>query len=203
MQKILIILFLFSISLMPLQAAFVSQFESSTEGWTFFNDGTNLQYVASGGNPGGYLQVTDAGDGRIWWFQAPTAWNGNWSSLVGGALKFDIKIVSQSGSALSDDEVRIYSGSDYAAWNASNANLSSGVWTHMSTMLLASNFTMVGSKTFEQVMSNVTQFLIRGEYISGADTEGLDNVMVGIPEPAGMILLSLGIFVVSQIIRKR
>ena len=41
------------------------------DGWTFEADGTNFMRVASGGNPGGFLQVSDLGSGGVIFFDAP------------------------------------------------------------------------------------------------------------------------------------
>jgi hypothetical protein len=56
------------------------------------------------------------------------------------------------------------------------------------------NFSHAGGKTFAEIMSNVTALWIRGEYISGTDQEGLDNVQIGvIPVPGAVWLLGSGL----------
>ena len=45
------------------------------------------------------------------------------------------------------------------------------------------------------VLSNVTDFRIRAEYINGSDTGSLDNVEItaGVPVPAGAVLMVSGL----------
>ena len=61
------------------------------DGWTFLNDGTNLIRVASGGNPGGFLQVTDQTLGSTMYFVAPSKFLGNQSAAYGNTLTFDVQ----------------------------------------------------------------------------------------------------------------
>ena len=61
------------------------------DGWTTLNDATNLTYVASGGNPGGFAQATDRGLGTVWYWVAPAKFRGNQTAKYGGTLSFDLR----------------------------------------------------------------------------------------------------------------
>jgi hypothetical protein len=62
-----------------------------TLGWTISGDGSGPVRVASGGNPGGFLQTTDLGrtQGILW--QAPSPFLGNVLGAYGGSLSFDLQ----------------------------------------------------------------------------------------------------------------
>src|SRR5262245_55662438 len=53
-----------------------SDFASDTDGWTLVN-GATMEYIADGGNPGGFVRGTDHPSGTIWYFEAPAKFLGN------------------------------------------------------------------------------------------------------------------------------
>jgi hypothetical protein len=64
--------------------------------------------------------------------------------------------------------------------------------------LTAANF----GADLAMVLSNVTSFRIRGEFIDGAEAEGLDNVLVAAggvttPEPSTWAMMALGFAVLG------
>ena len=69
---------------------FSTGFAAGPEGWTAAGDGT-MEWKEAGGNPGGYLQVSDWATGDWHWAVAPVSWAGNWSDLIGASLGFDVK----------------------------------------------------------------------------------------------------------------
>jgi len=171
-----------------------STFDSSTEGWTG-DDPTNhdwgfVTWQSSGGNPAGFIKgIETSPTGGTGYFMAPAAWTGNLSAYMGGTLKYDIEIISGT-SYFSDDDVRIYSGSNYLSKTLSSAYWAG--WKTFSVDLDPANFVLNGSGDFNSIMSNVTAFWIRGEYIDGTEAEGLDNVFLSAPVPIPGTMWLLG-----------
>ena len=69
---------------------FSAGFDAGPEGWTAAGDGT-MEWKPTGGNPGGYLQVSDWATGDWHWAVAPVNWAGDWRSLVNSSIAFDLK----------------------------------------------------------------------------------------------------------------
>ena len=183
-----IILFLVVLSLTNLSfsnaASIVleSTFDNGDEGWGLRGDGTNLTYHASGGNPypGGFISAKDQGTGETWFFLAPDTWAGDWTSYIGGILSYDLKLISGDTNRYYSDVDIIIETEDtgnYAQWS-SGIDPGLGTWTHYEVRISESNFEIVGNKTWNEILSNVTNLLIRGEHILGPDTEGIDNIRV-------------------------
>jgi hypothetical protein len=190
----LIVIVCLVIASAPGYANLMSTFDNSTEGWTG-DDPTNhdwgsVTWISSGGNPGGFIKGSETNPiGGTGYFIAPASWTGNLSSYIGGTLEYDILIISGT-SYFGDDDVRIYSGSNYLSCQLSNSYWSG--WKTFSVRLVPANFVAQGSN-FKDIMSNVTAIWIRGEYIEGAESEGLDNVKLTTPfRLSGVLLLLLG-----------
>jgi len=106
----------------------------------------------------------------------PPSWAGDWTGYIGGTLSFEIvEIDSGNGSSTFGDVVRIY-GRDgsYLSWSCDPPGKS---WTRRQVSLVPSSFRVVG-KSFEEVMEEVSEVWIRGEYSNMRDVGGLDNVLV-------------------------
>src|SRR5215467_4265791 len=80
----------------------VSTFDSSADGWTigdFFSPAgsatSGVTWVASGGNPGGFIRTGDEFDWNSYF--APAAFLGNQSSAYGGNLTLDERVLSSDG----------------------------------------------------------------------------------------------------------
>ena len=176
-------------------AALAAGFNSDAEGWTTSNGGAQV-WMASGGNGGGWLQVTDITDDDFL-LNAPAAWLGNWSAYAGGTLSFDARningdipdwspfgqvIITGSGGSLSFDMAP--AGSPPA----------DGQWHHYSFVLPAS-----------AVLSNVTSLTIKGEFHAGVtEVVGIDNIQVSaVPEPTGAALLLGGLGLLALRRRQR
>ena len=69
---------------------FSTGFDAGSEGWTAAGDGT-MEWKSSGGNPGGYLQISDWATGDWHWAVAPLSWAGDWRNLIGANIGFDMK----------------------------------------------------------------------------------------------------------------
>ena len=69
---------------------FSAGFDAGPDGWTVAGDGT-MEWKPTGGNPGGYLQVSDWASGDWHWVVAPVNWTGDWRNLIGSSIAFDLK----------------------------------------------------------------------------------------------------------------
>ena len=174
-------------------ATIVSDFNSGADGWTAFDAGTNdyhSNWQNAGGNPGGYLQgfETDP-QGGTGYYIAPAKFLGNLSAYAGGTLSWDIKVIT--GTAYFNDVDLIISGGGSSASWSSNINPVGQGWYHLEVQL---NQATLGGN-LATILSNVTKLQIRGEYIGGGETEGLDNVRLmtaAVPEPSTWAMMLLG-----------
>jgi hypothetical protein len=158
-----------------------STFDNDNEGWGIRGEGSDITYHASGGNPytGGFISAEDRGS-ESWFFLAPDTWAGDWTSYIGGIISFDLKLISGDTNAYWSDVDIIIETEDignYATWS-SGIDPGLGTWTHYEVRISESNFEIVGNRTWNEILSNVTNLLIRGEHILGSDTEGIDNIQV-------------------------
>ncbi len=176
----------------PVHAALEYTFDADTQGWTTYADASFQGWKSSGGNPDGYIWAKDLGHGDVWYFVSPAL--GDLSSYKGGTLSYDINLLYKSGSYFDSVEVIIYNGSSSMSWDPTAVHQPAlNTWTTYSVDLTSANFVVSGSKTFDEILSNVTALYIRGEYINGGDNEGLDNVkLTAAPVPLPLPILFLG-----------
>ena len=163
-----------------------STFDSDGEGWTA--TGVPLTWQATGGNPGGYLEGTDGGSESYWYFHSPETWIGDWRHY--GSLRFEHRIVSGTSAnyILPTFQVR-GANNEVLNWDGPE---SSNVWTPFEVELSPSLFG-VDQATYDAVMANVVSLRIRGEYVSGSELEGLDNVRLsGFWPPAPWLGIAAG-----------
>lgn len=158
-----------------------SGFDTGTDGWSFIADVKEFDWIATGGNPGGYLEAVDYATGATWYFVAPSEYLGNKGAYSGGTLQFDLK-QSSTGSQFANDDVVLVGGGVKIVLNTGSHP---GVdWTHYSVNLDTDSDWRVSTSTGEvatqaqinTVLSDLTTLHIRGEFIVGSDTGGLDNV---------------------------
>jgi hypothetical protein len=160
-----------------------STFDANTEGWSFIADVREFDWIASGGNPGGYLEAVDFTTGEVWYFVAPTKFLGDKTAYSGGTLQFDLKQSSTSSQFDSEDVVISGGGLTIVIDLAGNPDVD---WTHYSIHLDTTSDWRIGTLSgamatqaeIDAVLSNITNLHIRGEYVSGSDTGGIDNVVM-------------------------
>ena len=168
-----------------------TRFDSGLEGWTKEGDGT-VTWQSSGGNPDGYLRAVDPAQGPDTRAIAPAEFLGDWSHFDGtGYLSADLKIISGSQAGIHTGPRFIISGPGGEAvkmWQEADAPY--GYWDTFSVDIMESEWD-VTSGTWDALLSDVTGFRVKMEFITGVETTGLDNVML-VPEPAALSVMALG-----------
>ena len=159
-----------------------STFDTGSELWGYHNDANGIHWAASTGNPGGLIYASDLTHGTLWYFVAPAKFRGDHTAAYGLTVEYDLKN-NGIGSIIDDDIVLIGAGTWLAYRFVDNPGTA---WKHYAAMLREdAGWVIEGTSTppttqqFLDVLSDVTAFRIRGEYISGSDTGYLDNVMLG------------------------
>lgn len=188
---------------LPLAAA-AGGFDSGDEGWTAI-DGGALTWVASGGNPGGWLRVADISD-QDFLLQAPPAWLGDRSAWLGGTLSFDaLNVNNESPDWAPFGEVVITGSAGSVTLDivAAGQPPADGQW-HRYSVLLSPAAGWSGAP-LASVLANVTGLTIKGEFHAGVtEVVGIDNIQVtAVPEPASAALLLGGLGLLAGLRRKR
>lgn len=189
-----------------------SDFSSDAEGWLLYGDSVTSAptYVATGGNPGGYINGTDKVLGGVWYFLAPAKFLGDNSTSYGQTLSFDLRMRG-SGPLFADSDVILAGGGlslhyDFASVPADLT------WTPYSVVLSEAAGWKVGSLSgpaatnaqMHSVLASVTSLKIRGEFITGPDNGDLDNVVLGaVPEPQTYAMMAAGLALLGWIVRRR
>jgi hypothetical protein len=201
-----------SASLMTAQAQGVaSSFDTDADGWYVSdiqgNGNTAANWI------GGVIQTDDQFGETA--FHAPTKFNGDWSSLYGSTLSFDLTEVGRDGAADDYYTAIIASGSSVLYWYGGAplpefttfvAQLSA---TDTRWRLGGSGFSPTSgvaptAAEFQSILGNITRLQINAEFITGADNTRLDNVILGaVPEPQTWLMLGLGLGVLALTAKKR
>lgn len=161
-----------------------SGFDSSEEGWRKGGRNSNAtiwtiltQPSAHGaieGNPPGSITINDE-EATAYWF-SPESWAGDWRGRR--SLSFDLKIIDGTDVLPAGDMLRIFSQAGTLTQTIATAQLPvPGAWVGYEFELSAAAFG-VSEDLYQRVMRDVSRVGIRSEWISGPETEGLDNVRI-------------------------
>lgn len=169
-----------------------SGFDVDLEGWTAF-DGGNPVFVASGGNPGGYLEMTDTTGGSMQAI-APAPFLGNRTGFLGGSLGFDAIQLNQDPSDWSGfGTVRLTGGGLTAFLDLAPDGEPGRVWNSYSVVLDAA---LWSGDSLAAVLADLTSISIELEDHDGiSEVVGFDNFFLRtaddgqVPEPATLGLL--------------
>ncbi|MGH7453962.1 MAG: laminin B domain-containing protein, partial [bacterium] len=163
-----------------------SQFDTDDEDWRAVNNNMSIPtYFATGGNPGGYISITDNRSGIAWYWQAPAKFLGDVSSAYGGSLSFDLK---QSLTINQFDGIDIILEGGGLTLVFNTPRNPGTAWTSYSVSLIETagwtKTTLTGPPPTQaemlSVLSSLTKLQIRGEYSSSTsgDRTDLDNVVL-------------------------
>ena len=168
-----------------------SDFATDTEGWTITGDAqgdfSEPSYAAEGGITDGYIFADDDVQGGVWYFTAPKTYNGNKSEFYGATLKFSLLQESRMSKQFLSDDIVIKNGNDQISYIYDKKDFPSKKWTNYSVKISAEQGWFKGGYTsnvqatetdIKAILSNITQFSIRGEFETGPDTGALDNVSI-------------------------
>jgi hypothetical protein len=175
------------------QAQVTSNFSSSADSWTVFDNNsgssTTPTYNSTGGNPGGYISYSTTSTYVPLYFRAPSKFIGNQSAAYNQNLSFDL-LVSTTGSDNSSGDIMILSpyGTLFyqlpskpssTLWSSYSVSLNESLWHNGSIGAAAPNQIQM-----KQVLSNITNLQIRLKYFvtsGGTYTCQFDNVILNTP----------------------
>ncbi len=170
--------------------ALTATFDTGDDGWTVAGDaqggGVRPTFVPTGGAAGGYIAARDDVAGGTWYWRAPSAFRGDHSGAYGGALAFSLRQSSVTHQ-FSDPDVILKGGGTTLVlalprhpglnWTPYRVALTAGAgWRSASLTGPAATAAQVRA-----VLRNLDELSIRGEYVEGADTGGLDSVTLTQP----------------------
>lgn len=165
-----------------------SNFDNGDEGWRVTGDVQNESakpdFIDREGNPGGCLSATDQAAGGVWYWNAPGKFLGSKAWMMGGELSYDLKqsetdsqfeaadvILEGKGMSL----VYVFPGRPGREWTSFKVVLSAGEGWKKNGI----NGGDAGEEDFRKVLSALEGLKIRGEYRTGPDKGGIDNVCMG------------------------
>jgi Laminin B (Domain IV) len=199
----------------------ISTFDTDADGWRigdFFDTTGDIDpaYVASGGNPGGFIRTSDLFSWNA--FQAPAGFIGDQSAAYGGSLNLDMQVLTHDG--LNYSMVVIGDGVTSLQFRTAPPGTS---WTSYSIPLLASAGWEIANggppgpaateSQLQDVLSGLTFLNLDADWQTGDDRVDLDNVELcsrtgcdvrpptGVAEPSSLVLFgtaALGVFRTSR-----
>ena len=183
----------------PVQAAGVisSTFDANDEEWIGIPGEGSVSFIASGGNPGGHIRVTDIGvgvplgSGAI----APFKFLGDLSGFDNGTLSVDLATFAGGGSTFSIfGTVRISGAGDSALLDLTTTAPPRGTWQLLSAPLNAVDWGKA-SLEWSAILADVTEIAMSTDAFDGADTIGIDNFTLtsAVPIPGSVWLLVSGL----------
>lgn len=154
-------------------------FDEDAQGWQG-SVGCKSGYSPTGGNSGGYVYGIDETSG-VWFFVASHHFVDISKRAYGLTLSFDLVQSATDAQANTNDDVILTDGTTQLTFNTPYNP--STRWTNYFVKLDEKSGWKKGrvnaTKTdVQQVLQNLTSIRIRGEFRSGPDRGGLDNVSI-------------------------
>lgn len=177
-------------------------FDTDAQGLTATNGG-NLVHQAAGGNPGGFLQITDVSDDDML-LHLPVGALGNWSGYLGGSFSFDARdlngespdwspfgeltLVGTAGSLVLDIAPAGQPAND-GAWHRYTTTFNTATW----------------GGNLPAVLGNITDVTLKVEFHAGVtEVVGIDNVAVAaVPEAGAAWAMLAGLGLLGVVARSR
>ncbi|MGO3260394.1 MAG: laminin B domain-containing protein [Mesonia sp.] len=167
-----------------------SLFRNDAEGWTIVGDAQGgfieASYSPDGGIIEGYIYADDDVTGGVWYFSSPNSYHGNKQEYYGATLKYSLFQNSNMSNQFAREDIIFKSDEQQIYYEI--ATYPTADWTNYSVKIDESSAwrygTFEGENTLatkaqiKEVLSNVTDFWIRGEFESGSDDGGLDKVEI-------------------------
>jgi hypothetical protein len=164
-----------------------SYFSQDDEGWKVIGDAQGESampnYINKNGNSGGYISANDNIAGGVWYWSAPEIFLGNKSSTYGKELSFSLNQSSTDNQFDADDLILVGANMKIVYNTSKNPEIT---WTDYSVKLSEEagwtyndlNGDSVSRNDLKKILSDITAIYIRGEYVTGEDTGGLDTVIL-------------------------
>ncbi len=136
---------------------------------------------SEGGNPGGYIEGDDEALGETWYFRAPDRVLAQLAAAEGGTLRYSLR-QSETDAGFPDDDVVIEGPAGRLSYRFDTPPGTD--WTDFSVRLSASagwrwNWNEPATADeMHAVLADPSRLQIRGEYRTGPDVGGLDNVVL-------------------------
>lgn len=158
-------------------------FSTSAQDWLISGD-TGLaapEFHAAGGHPDGFIANEDEALGETWYFRAPASVLTQLTAAEDGTLSYDLRQSVDEPGFLDDDVVivgpagrlsyrfRASPGTDWTSFSVSLSASAGWRWNWNATAT---------QEQIRRVLVNPTSLEIRGEYHTGPDVGGLDNVVL-------------------------
>jgi hypothetical protein len=194
----------FSVAVLSSVAAadVVSSFNSSDEGWRLVGESTSVipTWIATGGDPGGFLRGFDSTASGAWYWDAPAQFLGDKSGAYFETLIFSMRS-GGSGPASSNTQV-VLSGNGLQLYSPGFQS-PVGSWSLQFVTFAPFESWFVNSLSGPQasgeqilsVLSNLESLRIRGDYYPGLGSGDIDEIRMGIvpSPPASSLLLCAGL----------
>ena len=188
-----------------------SGFDASAEGWSAANGARSFAWVATGGDPDGYISARELRGETLWYFVAPADYLGDVGSAYGGTLSYRLKSDGSSApleTAYADVQL-LGSNGVRLAYNGGVAPTAD--WSQYGVSLVADGSWRVDSLSgavataadLQGVLSGLQELRIRGDYFQAVETTGLDSVVLtAVPEPASALLMLGGLGLLAAVARR-
>ncbi|MCP5072760.1 MAG: hypothetical protein GY947_05615 [Rhodobacteraceae bacterium] len=166
-----------------------SDFDNDAEGWGFSGD------VATFTHSGGAIHLSDANTGDLFYFSASDAYLGDKSAYYFGTFNYSIN-QSATTNLIAPADVIMRGGGLTLVYDTGTPP--GGVsWAYLVNLSTASAW-RVGDESgplateaqIRQVLANLTEFLICGEYSTGTDTAQLNWVQMHVTSQAVQVFAS-------------
>lgn len=189
------------------QAAIISTFDADAGGWSP-GVSTALAHQPAGGNPGGFIQVSDAGAVADMTIHAPGAFLGNLTAFNGGTFSFDLNPLDLrpnvgTGCCIPSFGTVVITGSAGFAQldfvTDLGPDLPTPGWRHYVMPFTATQWNRTEAQWLA-LLADVDELTFLMEGVVGDEFWGLDNIRVGeapqqAPEPATVWLLIASLIV--------
>ena len=175
-----------------------STFDTDSDGWVvkdlaYTSPGAppvplgtfNPTYHGTGGNPGGYLSLSDP-TGNTWFWNAPSKFLGNKQAAYGGTLSFDLAVTG-AGTPFDEEDVILVGGGltlvftlparPGTTFTSYHVPLTEAGWKRNTRAGVAAT-----PSEMTTVLGALTNIYIRGEYLLSLDDVGsIDNIVLDAP----------------------
>jgi hypothetical protein len=156
-----------------------STFETGLDGWQVTpTPATTLTRVSTGGDPNGYAQVDDTGQGGQSSLVAGQKFLGNWQfgTEVPSLLCFDLNLISGTEALVAGPVIQLSGPGGTARLELPTSLFpGTGQWRTFVFALDTATWT-VTSGSLGGLLGNVTSFTISTDYTVGAESIGFDNI---------------------------